>query len=331
MKKIITAFKYLLFLAIGVLLLWLAFRNQDFDKIKNSLETAHYSWIVWSVVISFFAFISRAYRWNMLIKPLGYSPSLSNSTYSLMVGYFANFAIPRLGEVTRCAMLGKSEKIPVDKLIGTVIAERAIDLVTLIIILAIVGFTQFELLGSFLHEQLIHPLMLKLSGNFLILFIAGVLCVIFGATFYFLVIKKKINSGKPNLFSKIISLLISVWEGIKTVFVLENKLLFLGHSIFIWTSYLFSTYLCFFAFDATSSLGLGAGLFALAIGGIGMSAPVQGGIGAFHWLVSQGLLLYGIAFDDGLIYATIVHASQTLFIIVFGGFSYMMLVLKMKK
>lgn len=329
-KKLFTFLKYASFLALGIVLLWLAFRNQNFHKIKEALIHADYGWIVVSILLSGLAFVSRAYRWNMLIKPLGYNPTLANSTYSLMVGYFANYAIPRIGEVSRCAMLGKAEKIPVDKLFGTVIAERAFDLFSLIVILIILGITQFEKIGGFLFNQLIKPILDKVTGNFSLMISLGVFIAItlFAAWYFFF--KKKNEIGKPTLKNKIESVFIAIWQGILTGFKLENNWLFLGHTVFIWAIYLLSTYLCFFALDTTAHLGFGVALFTLAIGGIGMSAPVQGGIGAFHWLVAQGLLLYGVSFEDGLIFATIMHASQTVFIILTGGASYMILMFKKK-
>lgn len=327
-KKLLTIIKYLLVFGGGIFLLWLAFRNQNFGKIRESLASADYKWIGLSVFVSVFSFISRAYRWNLLIRPLNHNPSLSSSTYSLMVGYLANYAIPRLGEVTRCAMLSRAEKIPLDKLIGTVIAERAFDLLTLIIILTYLGLTQFEIIGNFLINQVVHPLLEKISfaGEHPIL-IGSMVVLILGVTF-FVIQKNKNKSGNKGLISKVSGFAASIGEGIRSVFQSKQKGKFLLHTVIIWLIYLMSTWLCFFAFPATSHLNWEVALFTLAIGGIGMTVPVQGGIGAFHWMVSQGLILYGIGFEDGLVYATVIHASQTIFIILFGGVSYLLLFLK---
>ena len=322
----LSVLKYILFLAAGILLLWLAFRNQDLGTIYNNIRKAHFGWVALSLFMSLFAFISRAYRWNMLIRPLGYNPSLRNSLYSLMVGYFANLAVPRIGEVSRCAMLGRSEKIPMDVLLGTVIAERVIDVLCLLFFTILLTVLQFETIGHFLLEKFFFPLEEKLAGNvpLLILLSTLTLASLFAAWFFlFRNVKGKTISP---VRAKLKGLVNNLWQGIKTVIKLDNNWAFLAHTIIIWAVYYSVSFICFFSTDATSGLGLMEGLYALVVGGIGMSAPVQGGIGTFHFMVSEGLTLYGVPLQDGLIYATIVHASQTVFIILTGAISYFILI-----
>ncbi|MDP3003809.1 MAG: lysylphosphatidylglycerol synthase transmembrane domain-containing protein, partial [Bacteroidales bacterium] len=136
-KGILQTLKFIAFLAVGIVLLWFAFSNVDFTRLAADLKEADYSWLLLSVLFGLFAFVSRARRWVLLVNPLGFKPSLRNSFYALMTGYLANLALPRIGEITRCVALGKKEKIPVDQLFGTVVVERTIDFLSLLLIMII--------------------------------------------------------------------------------------------------------------------------------------------------------------------------------------------------
>lgn len=328
-NKLSSALKYLLFLSIGIGLLILAFKGQDIKKIYNEIKQANYFWIALSLAVSFFAYLSRAYRWNMLIAPLGYKPKLKNSFYSLMVGYLANLAIPRIGEVSRCASLSEAEKIPFTVLIGTVIIERIIDVVTLLLFILLLGITKFDLFEHFILDKIIHPVYDKLIIHSQLLILVGIAAILVLIVSWIYIRKNKIGSN--SIYNRLNRFLIDIVQGIKTVMRMKNNLAFLAHTLFIWSMYFLTTYLCFFSIDATSNLGVNAGLFTLVIGAIAMSAPVQGGFGTYHLFTSQGLTLFGVSQTHGLIYATIVHSSQTLFAILLGGISFFLLLLLAKK
>jgi uncharacterized protein (TIRG00374 family) len=280
--------------------------------------------------MSLIAFISRAFRWKLLIEPLGYSPSLKNTIYSLMVGYFANLALPRLGEVTRCGSLSKAESIPFTGLLGTVIIERIVDVLSLLICLFLALILEYKRLENFLDTNILHPFANKwkqlvqspliLVG--LIIFV-GILCLLF---FYF--IKR---SRQRRRESKITLLIRDLIRGLASISKLKRPWLFIFHSIFIWVLAFLGMYVCFFALPSTSQLGLNAALLLLVSAGLGMAAPVQGGIGAFHLLVSQGLMLYGLSQQDGLAFATIVHSLSLVLVIVFGIISMLLLFSENKK
>jgi len=155
--------------------------------------------------------------------------------------------------------------------------------------------------------------------------VIGVLVVGIIAVFAYFYFSK--HSGKSKaIFEKINLLLKGVADGIKSIAKMKNKSLFIFHTLFIWVMYFFASYLCFFALDSTSMLDAKAGLFILVIGGLGMSAPVQGGIGAFHFIVSRGLMLYGISETEGIVYATIVHGYQTILVIALGAIGFFVLI-----
>lgn len=306
-------------------MLWLAFKGVSLKKTIQEIMKADFFWLFASVLVSLIAFYSRALRWNMLIEPLGFKPSSVNTSAALMIGYLANLAVPRLGEVTRCGTLSRTAKIPFDSLLGTVIIERIIDVVCLLICTILVAIIEFDRLGNFLTVNIINPLGAKLSviyNNPLITII--VLLVL--TTIIFLLVKRKKKPG--GLTAKISALIRGIAGGIDTIRKLKHPLGFILHTILIWAMYFLMSYLCFFALESTAGLEWRAGLFVLVVGGMGMSAPVQGGIGAYHLLVSQGLVLYGITAENGITFATLMHTSQTLVVIILGGFSFLYLFLK---
>lgn len=260
-----------------------------------------------------------------MIEPMGYKPKLINSFYALMIGYLTNVAFPRIGEIIRCGSLNKSDKIPVDKLLGTVIVERAIDIITLFILLIIVLIIKINIFESFFIEKIFTPIFERLSSLFKSSVLMWILVfgIIFLITSFIFIFRGKIKN--LNFVIKLIKFLKGVFTGIKSVFKMKKRKQFIFHTIFIWSMYLLMTYVVFFAIDPTSDLTIADGLFIVVIGGIGMSVPVQGGFGSFHLIVSLGLTLYGISREQGLLFATITHESQTIFAILLGGFSLLMI------
>lgn len=294
------------------------------------MKQANIFWMSISILCSVIAFVSRAYRWNILIEPLGYKPKLANTTYALLIGYFANLALPRLGEVTRCGSLNKAEKVPFDVLIGTVIVERVFDVICLLVCIFLTAIFEYQRLGNFLYENLFVPIKDKLNHYLQSpLLIAGALVIVLMLIFFIRAIRK--NSGKHGFISKIVALLKGIMEGLRSVRKIKRPWSFLFHTVFIWTLYFISSYVVFFALPATSQLDWKAGLFVLSIGGMSMSAPVQGGIGIFHLLVSQGLLLYAIPHEHGIAFATLLHSTQMILVILLGTISFIMLFLASKK
>ncbi|HEY5967401.1 MAG TPA: lysylphosphatidylglycerol synthase transmembrane domain-containing protein [Chitinophagaceae bacterium] len=329
-SKLLSFLKYFLLLIVAAALLFFAFKGMDLKKIGEQILHANMFWVAVSGLISVIAFVVRAYRWNLLIEPMGYSPSLKNTTYSLMVGYFANLAIPRLGEVSRCGALSKSESIPFNKLLGTVIVERVIDVISLLLCMLFVAVIEFKRLGSFFSENIFNPIIKKfeqLTNSPLIL--TGIIVVLIVLTAVFIYFKRKNKiKGTEAAISKLIKGFI---DGFRSVANLKRPGRFIFHSILIWFLYYLGTYVALFAFSFTTGLGAGAALFLLVASGLGMSAPVQGGIGAYHLLVSQGLMLYGLSQQDGLTFATLLHTLQLLLVVVFGVISLILLFSENKK
>lgn len=331
-KSILQTLKFLAFFAVGILLLWIAFRNANFTKLWSELKEADYSWLLLSVLFGFFAYASRARRWVLLIYPLGFKPSTKNAFYSLMTGYLANVALPRVGEITRCVALGKKEKIPVDQLIGTVVVERTIDFLSLLTIMIVLIFTSGDQIGLFLKKSILLPIQQKVTGLFGNTWILWVILFFLGIMLLFLIIKYKKRLRKIRFFSKMFDLAHGIIDGLKTITNLKRKWEFIFHTIFIWINYALMTWVVVFALPSTSHLTFGNSIFLLVIGGLAMSAPVQSGLGAFHYIISQGLLIVnGIPVEDGLVYALLTHESQLIFVAIVGTISFFVIFRKDRK
>lgn len=311
-----TFIRYLVFLIIGVLLLYLAFKGQDLNKMLSDLKRADFTWVFLSIIATLLAHAMRAYRWNLMIGSLGHgTPSMLNTFHAVIMGYLANLAFPRMGELARCSVISKSDNIPVIKLLGTVIAERMVDLLMLGIVFAMAIMLEFKLLSGFLYKHIL----IKLSGRIgdITLLIFAFILLIMIIIFFFILMKRK----KWGISNRLLKFFSGMKTGILSVKNLDNKTAFILSSVFIWLLYGLSSYLCFFALSSTSSLGPGAALSTLVFGSLAMIAPVQGGIGAFHWMVSEGLTIYGISKIDGLSYALLAHTTQTLIILIIGSLS----------
>lgn len=325
-KKLVSIFKFLFFLGIGILLIWLAVRGlteENKISIGKAFREADYFWIFISVVLSTLSHVSRAIRWKILIQPLGFNPKLSNTFFALMVGYLANMALPRLGEVSRCGVLTKYEKIPFTEGFGTVIAERAIDVLCLIIIFIGALVFQFEELWALTNDKILSPLTLKLSSlvhsN---LFIAVFAVVMIAITISFFIFQKK----SKGLFSKKIkNMAIGFWDGLKSVKNIKRPYLFIFHTIVIWFLYTALLYVGFFCFPETSQLSFGAALAIMLFGSLGI-AFVPGGTGAYQTLVTETMTAaYKTPFTYAFAFSWLIWTSQFVLILLLGVISLVLL------
>lgn len=328
-RSIIQTLKFIAFLAAGTLLLWLAFRNIDFSKLAEKLAVARYSWLILSILFATLAYLSRARRWVLLIRPLGYNPGLRNTFNAMMTGYLANIALPRIGEITRCIALGRKEKIPADQLLGTVIIERTIDLLCLLLITVIMLFIEGDKLGNFLYSNVLIPLRKKFTYTLGYGWLLWVTIILLSVLLVWFLYRYRKNLRKIRFFAKLFDAFRGVITGLKTVTSVKRKWEFIFHTVFIWVNYALMTWVVVFAIDSTSHLKFGDGIFLLVIGGLAMSAPVQSGLGAFHFIISRGLYaIYGISLEDGLAYALLAHESQLIYGVLLGFIAFYMLVKK---
>lgn len=271
------------------------------------------------MLVSFLVYVLRVLRWQMLIKALGQKASFGNALSALSIGYFVNFFFPRLGEVTRCLSLKKQYRIPFIQLLGTVIIERVIDIVSLFIVLLLTIILQFNQIIEFVTNNIFFPfydgIIVKIidgNGKMLII-VLGAISILF---FLFLSFRRYIREKSPKL---IVQFFQGLKEGLYTIAKLQQKKLFLLYTLLIWVCYYFMTFLWFFVMKETLVLSWGASLTILSIGTIGRSVPIHGGgMGAYHFLVTNVVLLYGIDEHSGKMLATLIHGGQTIFTFAMG-------------
>lgn len=330
MKKLLNIVKYFLLFALSMFLMWYALKGIDFAKVMQELKAANFFWIFLSLIPSFLAYLSRAHRWKMQIDPTGFKAGFWAVYNAMMVGYLANLVLPRAGEVVRCSVLKRTDNVPVKVSLGTVITERVIDLVILMALTALLFFVEFDRLHNFFMDYVTDKYATFERNSFLIFSILGIMILLTVVAVVLLIIY--LNKLRQNaVFMKAVAFIKGVLSGVFSISKLENKGEFIFHTVFVWLMYYIQGYIAFQSISATEGLGFDAALAIFIIGGIGMAAPVQGGIGIFHIMVQATLLLYGLTKESGMAFALIVHTSQTLLVVIAGGISFLMSMLKSKK
>lgn len=324
-KKFFTALKLIIFLAIGFFFIWIFVKDltaEEKKQIFHSFSIANYWWLLLCFFIGLLSHVFRTIRWNMLIHTIGYRPRFRNTFLSLMIGYFANLALPRLGEITRCGFLTKYEKIPFEKSFGTVIAERALDMLTFIVLFFINLIIQYNTISGYVRENITKPLTEKFQffGKGYLLY-AFIFCVIL-LTIFLVVFHKRLL--KYKIYQKIITVLKGFWEGLKSLGKVKNPFMFVVYTVLIWTMYYLMSYVCFYSLDLTSNPGFYSVFSVLVMGTIGIMV-VQGGIGIYPVFVAETLTQYkiGIINDKGLnitgfALGWLIWGAQT-FIIILAG------------
>ncbi len=299
------------------MLLFFAFKDVDLRFILKGFLEANFFWVILSLLVGIASHVIRSLRWQLLIEPLGKRPRLINTIGAVMIGYFANLALPRVGEVTRCGVLNKRENLPFESLLGTVIVERVSDLIMLVAITLVTILLKFNFFGKFIITNLLSPIKNRIqeTSETNILAILGVTLVTILLAYFFI---SRFLGGKAK--DRMRSILKGLANGLKAIGQMNSKWLFVVYTLLLWFCYWLMTYLLLFSIPATSDLGTADALFLLVAGSVGMLIPVQGGFGAFHIATALGLGLYGISQEEGLIFATVSHESQTLLIIAIGLF-----------
>jgi uncharacterized membrane protein YbhN (UPF0104 family) len=316
--KFFTVLKYLFFIALGGFFVWLSVRHLTHDKweeIKHAVARGR-KWVIIPVILFLLiAHYSRAMRWKLLMEPLGYKPSNFNVFAAVMIGYLVNSGAPRLGEVFKCSLLARYEKFRFDKLIGTILIERAVDLVCLIIVFISALIVQGDIFAQMmtnLLKQFFHDKTGNLSTEKLL--IALSIFILFLIIFY-LVLKR---FGHIDIIARIKKSIKNIIHGLSSINNLEHKGWFIFHSLLIWTMYWLASTAGLYALKETQYLGLPGGLAALVVGTVGIILT-PGGIGAYPVLISQLLGLYGLDPDTtGIASGTLMWAAQTA-IILLGG------------
>ena len=306
--------KYFLLLALAAVLLWLAFRKVDWSEFWTSLRSCNYWWILATMALQAVVTLMRGNRWRIMMRPLSKEISRHESYDAYAVCYLANLALPRSGEVVRCGLIAGTKKATFEGSLGTVVIERTWDLVCLV--LAVVPLFFFGRFRDFLIEKMFLPAADSMQIGWF--WLAAIILAVLVAIFFILrAFRHKLAATKTG------AALIRFWkglvEGIKAGFRMEHKWAFFGYTLLIWISYWLCCLWTLYAFPGTESMiGLDA-LFLMAVGALGWVVPVQGGFGAYHFIVAMTLVpIYGFAESTALAFATISHESQVVQMLVCG-------------
>lgn len=326
-KRIFSIIQYLFFLLIGITLLWLVFRKIDIHEVALEIRAAHYVWLLVSIILGIFSHIARAIRWNILIRSMGYKADTSTTFFSVMVGYLANMAFPRLGEVTRCGVLSKKKNIPFNSLFGTVISERVFDMIVLALIILSVIFLQLGLLKAFVDKYILSSLTGMANRENLYLLLIIIFIIIILPLILFRIFFSRIRQMK--VYTKASDFIRGLLNGVRTIMRMKEKWQFLGLTAVIWILYTLMTFSAFFALDATSHLNFFDGITVMALGSLGIVAPVPGGIGAYQFIVKAILTeIYFIQSEPAVSFSIVLWAAQSLMIVGMGIISYYILVFR---
>ncbi|MEQ1676685.1 MAG: lysylphosphatidylglycerol synthase transmembrane domain-containing protein [Chitinophagaceae bacterium] len=320
-KRLRTILQYTFFLGLGIFLVWWSVKDltsEDKSQIRLALQTARYWLIIPVFGILFLSHLVRALRWKLLIEPLGYKPSTTNTVFAVFIGYLANQAVPRLGEVLKCTVLARYEKVPADKLIGTIILERIIDAICLMIIFGITLAIQPDI-----YAQLIDTVFNSggekkektISSTLVTAIIAGLIIL---ALAIWMIKNKKGFADLLLLFKKIWR---SIWQGVSAIKHLKKRWLFLFLTISMWTLYLVGGYIGFMALKETNQYGIKEAFTVLSAGSIGMIAT-PGGIGTYAYLLQKTMQVYGLNSGVALAFGWILWLAQTVVILIGGLISF---------
>ena len=326
-KHLINLIKFLISLSIGICLIYWSQRNLNETQkhqVINAFNIAKYKWLYLLIFFGFISNFSRTQRWILLLRSINYNPRYSVTFFSVTIMFFANIIFPRLGEVSRCAILSKYEDVPIDKSLGTMVLERIIDLFSILLIgLFLIFFERNRL--SIIFNEMYSVLKTKIESSLSInnIILGLLVTLIFFLIFRQFLIKSKFSNSLKEKIKGVLLGLISIKN-------LEQKWQFLFHSIFIWMCYISMQYFGFKCLEETAHLGIFAAMACLFFGGFAM-VLTQGGIGAYPIAIQHVLSLYLINDIVSLSYGWISWSAQTVSVIIGGVLSLIFLSMKIKK
>ena len=325
MKSIINnIIKVVLPLILGAIILWWTYRDFDFSQVNDVLwHRMDWWWMGLSIPFGILAQLFRGWRWKQTLEPMDEHPLTSHCVNSIFVSYAANLIVPRVGEVSRCGILKQYDGVSFSKSLGTVLTERMIDSLCVLLITGLTLLSQMPVFGHFFQETGTDLQSIAERFGNTHLWILGLCSVAIMAVALYIV-------HRMALFTKVRKILNNVYEGVFSLRKVRNIPLFILYTVGIWVSYILHFYLTFYAFDFTSHLGLMAGLVMFAVGSLAVVVPTPNGAGPWHFAVITMLTLYGVGQADAEVFALLVHAIQTLLIIVLGVWGLLMLSLEKK-
>ena len=317
MKTILTnAAKIIFPILLGGAILYWMYRGEDFDRIRQvMMEEMDWTWMLLSFPFGILAQMFRGWRWKQTLEPLGETPRTSTTINAIFISYAASLVIPRIGEFSRCAVLKRYEGISFTKALGTVVTERAVDTLIVMLYSGLILLLAMSTFGTFFQKtgtSLDHIL----SGFSLTGWLVTAVCAVAVLILLHLLLKNF------SIYNKVKMTLSGIWEGVLSLKGVRNLPLYLFFSIGIWVCYFLHYYLTFFCFDFTVHLGIGCALVSFVVANFAVIVPTPNGAGPWHFAIKTMLILYGVVDEQALWFVLIVHTVQTMLVIALGIYAW---------
>ena len=321
-KKLLNILKYMLSFGLAAVLVYLAFRGIDWKEFLAGLKATRWGWVILFIVAGYLALVFRALRWTQLVHPLDNSIHYGRVWDANNIGGMASIALPGSGDLLRTALL-TTEKLPYQTVFGTVMMERAWDVLAIVLMFVVSLVFAWGRFGGFFVDNIWHPI----AAHAVILWgLAAILVLVIAA----LVLIRKLRN-RSKFFGRLNDTLEGFLIGFKTFALIKNKLLFLFYSVMIWVMYMLMSYFILKSIPQLSGALMADGLFVASLGNVASLVPVPGGIGAYHYLLKLSLMgLYGTTEEIGLLFATLCHELHAVLVIVLGVWSYVMRIVILK-
>ncbi len=305
--------KTLLSLALGFTIIWLLYRNTNFAQLWEIVQSGNFKILFFSLIFGFLGNFLRGLRWELFIRSLGYHPKRASIVYATFGNYAVNFLLPRAGDIWRCAVVSKYDKIPFARSFETFLVDKILDLVASIVVVLVSIVLSGDFFVSYFNEN---PEFAKNIGKiFSSYWLYG------GIALLVLLIILLLRVWKESTFvKKIIHLSKTIKHDLKLIAQMKEKKLLIIYTILAWLSFYLYFYICFYAFDFTQPLGFIVGWIVFAMSNMGIAVPVQGGIGAWHFMVISSLIIFGVTYEQASAFAGVVFIIQSVWIILLGVF-----------
>jgi hypothetical protein len=299
----------------GAILYWM-YRDFDFQQIKHVLlEEMSWTWMLLSFPFGILAQMFRGWRWKQSLEPMDEHPRSSTSIHAIFLSYAVSLIIPRIGEISRCGVLKRYDGVSFPKALGTVVTERAVDTLVMLLVTIVAFLLQIKVFGTFFAKTGTQFNDI-LAGFTTAGWIVSAICVIAIGILLYVVVRQM------SIYNKVKETFNGIWQGITSIRKVRNIPLYVFYSLAIWVSYFLHYYLTFFCFDFTESLGFTCALVSFVVGSIAVIVPTPNGTGSWHFAVKTMLILYGIAEVQALYFVLIVHTIQTLLVIALGIYAW---------
>lgn len=322
MKKIFNkSIKIVLPIVLGALILYMIYSDFSFSQIWEELKGMDMWWFAVSTFFGIMSHVMRGWRWKLALEPLGFRPSSRVSVYSIFVAYAANLVVPRVGEVSRCVILEQYEKVPFAQSLGTVVTERAIDTLMVLLLTVVAVLLQWPVFYRFVADA-----GLGLDGNSFFTSMGGWIVVLL--SLLAIMVLAYLLLRKMALWAKLKAFFSNFMNGLLSLKKVKNAWLYVLETVGIWFCYFMQFYLCFFCFSFSSNLSLLAGLLLFVAGSIAVVVPTPNGMGPWHFAIISIMVLYGVSENNASVFALIVHSSQTLLVALLGVYALIMLQIK---